>query len=407
MLRAKTALVPFLAAATAATLAVGCSSPATTSQRVGETCVGGKSQTTIVSKLAFARQKEGVTAGFDIDGFTSDGFQTEQQETTSCSQMDFEDANGKQGIDNQLARLMPLLDTVTAADVNLIIKGAIENWQLLTTVTLDGVDDLENDPCVEVTFKAALGTPTLGTDDELDPSQTFEHDVTGPVSHAVGAIKNGYLEVGPFNLDLLVVVFAEKFNLHLSRAYVRTKLDPSEPGRMVGAIGGGVKIQELEEIIEQFDLNSGERDAAANFIKGLGDLDYDPSTKKCTAISVGVTMSGRRAFILPSTGSADAGADAGLDAGATLDAGPVDAGPKTPDEEAWERDVLPIARETCLQCHAVTFPGRPLLTTYAAWAGNRNLIKQVVITEQRMPPATVPLTDARRTTIEDWLNRAF
>lgn len=404
MIRAKTALVPFLAAGTAALLAVGCSSPtASGSQRVGDTCVGGKSHTSIVSKLAFARQKEGVTAGFDIDGFTSDGFQTEQQETLSCSQMDFEDANGKQGIDNQLARLMPLLDTVTAADVNLIIKGAIENGQLLTTVTLDGVDDLQNDPCVEVTFKAALGTPTLGTDDELDPSQTFEHDLTGPTSHAVGAIKDGYLEVGPFNLDLLVVVFAEKFNLHLSRAYVRTKLDPSEPGRMTGAIGGGVKIQELEEIIQQFDLNSGERDAAANFIKGLGDLDYDPATKKCTAISVGVTMSGRRAYLVPGTNTPDAGTDAG----ASVDAGPVDAGPKTPDEEAWERDVLPIARETCLQCHAVTFPGRPLLTTYQAWAGNRNLIKQVVITEQRMPPATVPLTDARRTTIEDWLNRAF
>jgi hypothetical protein len=402
MLRAKTALVPFLAAATAAVLAVGCSSPTTASQRVGDRCVGGKSQTTIISKLAFARQKEGVTAGFDIDGFTSDGFQTEQQETTSCSQMDFEDANGKQGIDNQLARLMPLLDTVTAADVNLIIKGAIENGQLLTTVTLDGVDDLQNDPCVEVTFKAALGTPTLGTDDELDPSQTFEHDVTGPTSRAVGAIKDGYLEVGPFELDLLVVVFAEKFNLHLSRAYVRAKLDPSEPGRMTGAIGGGVKIQELDEIIQQFDLNSGERDAASNFVKGLGDLDYDPATKKCTAISVGVTMSGRRAYIVPSTSSPDAGVDAGV-----VDAGPVDAGPKTPDEEAWERDVLPIARETCLQCHAITIPGRPLLTTYAAWAGNRNLIKQVVVTEQRMPPATVPLTDQRRTTIEDWLNRAF
>jgi cytochrome c5 len=404
MVRLKTALAPLLALVTAATLAVGCSSPSEPAQRVGDRCVGGTSHTSIVSKLAFARQKEGVTAGFDIDGFTSDGFQSEQQETLSCSQMDFEDANGKQGIDNQLARLMPLLDTVTAADVNLIIKGAIENGQLLTTVTLDGVDDLQNDPCVEVTFKAALGTPTLGTDDELDPSQTFEHDTTGPTSRAIGAIKDGYLEVGPFELDLLVVVFAEKFNLHLSRARVRTKLDPSEPGRMVGAIGGGVKIQELEEIIQQFDLNSGERDAAANFIKGLGDLDYDPATKKCGSISVGVTMSGRRAYLVPGTPVADAGTS---DAGTPVDAGPVDAGPKTPDEEAWERDVLPIARETCLQCHAVTFPGRPLLTTYAAWTGNRNLIKQVVITEQRMPPATVPLTDARRTTIEDWLNRAF
>jgi hypothetical protein len=401
MLRARFA-VPTLALAAASALAFGCSSPTESSQRVGDRCVGGGSHTSIVSKLAFARQKEGVTAGFDVDGFVSDGNQSEQQETVSCGQMDFEDANGTQGIDNQLARLMPLLDTVTAADVNLIIKGAIENGQLLTTITLDGVDDLQNDPCVEVTFKAGLGTPTLGTDGELDPSQTFEHDLTGPTTRAVGAIKDGYLEVGPFDLQLLVVVFAEKFNLHISRARVRAKLDPSEPGRMTGAIGGGVRIQELEEIIQQFDLNSGERDAAANFIKGLGDLDYDPATKTCTSISVGVTMSGRRAFILPSTGTPDAGVDAGIE-----DAGAVDSGPKTPDEEAWETDVLPIARETCLQCHAITIPGRPLLTTYAAWSGNRNLIKQVVISEQRMPPSTVPLTDERRRTIEDWLNRPF
>lgn len=403
MLHARFAL-PTLALLASGALAFGCSSPAASSQRVGDRCVGGVSHTSIVSKLAFARQKEGVTSGFDVDGWVSDGNQSEQQDTLSCGQMDFENADGQQGIDNQLARLMPLLDTVTAADVNLIIKGAIENGQLLTTVTMDGVDDLENDPCVEVTFKAGLGTPTLGTNGELDPSQTFEHDVTGPTTRAVGAIKNGYLEVGPFNLELLVVVFAEKFNLKLSRAFVRAKLDPSEPGRMVGAIGGGVKIQELEQIIEQFDLNSGERDAAAGFIRGLGDLDYDPATKKCTSISVGVTMSGRRAFIVPGTGTPDAGAS--TDAG-VADAGPVDAGPKTPDEQAWETDVLPIARETCLQCHAVTFPGRPLLTTYAAWTGNRNLIKQVVITEQRMPPSTVPLTDERRRTIEDWLNRPF
>ena len=142
MLRSRLAL-PTLALITAGALAFGCSSPAASSQRVGDRCVGGVSHTSIVSKLAFARQKEGVTSGFDVDGWVSDGNQTEQQDTLSCGQMDFENADGVQGIDNQLARLMPLLDTVTAADVNLIIKGAIENGQLLTTVTLDGVDTRE------------------------------------------------------------------------------------------------------------------------------------------------------------------------------------------------------------------------------------------------------------------------
>ncbi len=402
MARVANFLVPALVVATAATLALGCSSPTEGSQRVGDRCVGGKSHTTIVSRLAFARQKEGVTAGFDIDGFTSDGFQTEAQESLSCSQMDFEDSDGKGGIDNQLARLMPLLDTVTAADLNLIIKGAIENGQLLTTVTLDGVDDLQNDPCVEVAFKAALGTPTLGTDDELDPSQTFEHDTSGPTSRAVGAIKDGFLEVGPFELDLLVVVFAEKFNLHLSKARFRTKLDPNEPGRMTGAIGGGVKIRELEAIIDEFDLTREEREAGANFIRGLGDLDYDPVTKTCASISIGVTMSGRRAFLIPGNPGSDAGA------GMVSDAGAGDAGPKTPDEEAWIRDVLPIAREACFGCHGKSFPGRPLLASYTDWTGNRTLITQAVVTERRMPPpSAAPLSDERRTTLEDWLNRAF
>ncbi len=93
MLRARFAL-PTLAMLAAGALAFGCSSPTESSQRVGDRCVGGKSQTTIISKLAFARQKEGVTAGFDIDGFVSDGNQSEKQETQSCGQMDFENVDG-------------------------------------------------------------------------------------------------------------------------------------------------------------------------------------------------------------------------------------------------------------------------------------------------------------------------
>ena len=402
MLRSSTFSMTALALAGA--VAFGCSSPSSTAnQRVGETCVGGKSQTTIVSKLAFARQKDGVTAGFDVDGYVSDGFQSTDQETNSCGQMDFEDANGTQGIDNQLARLMPLLDTITAADVNLIIKGAIENGQLLTAITLSGVDSLENDPCVEVLFQPGLGSPTLGTDGDLDPSQTFEIDPTGPTTHAVGAIKNGYFEVGPFDLDLLVVVFAEKFELHIQKARVRLKLDQTENGRVVGSIGGGVKIQDLLDIIAEFDLNSGEREAGANFVKGLGDLDYDPATKSCKTMSVGVTMSGRRAFIVPAAERPDAGPDSGaVDAGASDAAVDPDA-PKSADETKWDNLVKPIADRSCGTCHSVSAPGRIDLRKYSTWVANKSTIRQRVLVQQDMPPANITFTAQERSAIASWI----
>jgi len=402
MLRSSTFSMTALALAGA--VAFGCSSPSSTAnQRVGETCVGGKSQTTIISKLAFARQKDGVTAGFDVDGYVSDGFQSTDQETNSCGQMDFEDANGTQGIDNQLARLMPLLDTITAADVNLIIKGAIENGQLLTAITLSGVDSLENDPCVEVLFQPGLGSPTLGTDGDLDPSQTFEIDPTGPTTHAVGAIKNGYFEVGPFDLDLLVVVFAEKFELHIQKARVRLKLDQTENGRVVGSIGGGVKIQDLLDIIAEFDLNSGEREAGANFVKGLGDLDYDPATKSCKTMSVGVTMSGRRAFIVPAAERPDAGPDSGaVDAGASDAAVDPDA-PKSADETKWDNLVKPIADRSCGTCHSVSAPGRIDLRKYSTWVANKSTIRQRVLVQQDMPPANITFTAQERSAIASWI----
>lgn len=406
----RTSSLSLAALATAGALVFGCSSPSSTGSTssasntpVNGKCAGGTSQTTIVSKLAFARQKEGVTAGFDVDGFVSDGNQAPDQETNSCSQMDFEDADGTQGIDNQLARLMPLLDTITAADVNLIIKGAIENGQLLTAITLSGIDNFENDPCVEVLFQPGLGSPTLGTDGELDPSQTFEVDKTGPTTQAVGAIKNGYLEIGPFDLNLLVVVFAEKFNLHIQRARVRAKLDPLEGGRIVGSIGGGVKIQDLVDIIAEFDLNSGEREAGANFIKGLGDLDYDPATKSCKTMSVGVTMSGRRAFIVPAAEKPDAGLDAGpADAGASDAEANPDA-PKSADETKWETIVKPIAERTCGNCHSVSAPGRIDLRKYSTWVANKSTIRQRVLVQQDMPPSTISFSAQDRSAIASWV----
>ncbi len=392
--------------------AVGCSTqPGPTTQRDGDRCIGGRSQTTILSSMAFAReQPKGVTNGFDVDGIVSDADQSEEHREQTCRQSDYLDPEGRPGIDNQLAKLLPLLESVTAADLNLIIEGAIENGQLLTAMTLDGIDNLEDDPCVELTTRSALGTPTIGSDGELDPSQTFELDSTGPVTHTVGTIRNGVFEAGPLELRLLVVVFAEKFVLNVQNARIRLKLDGAEKGRLTGVIGGGVKYQALLEIIKEFDLNQGEKDAALGFLRLLGDLDRD-SKGQCTSLSVGVTLGGRRAFLAPgptpTDGGVDAGpGDAGVGDGGGADAGAVDAGPKSADEEAWERDVLPIARETCLQCHAISVPGRPLLTTYASWVQNRNLIKQVVVTEQRMPPATVPLTDARRRALEAWLTRA-
>lgn len=379
-------------------LAMGCSSPEK-SQRVGDTCAAGASQTTILSRLAFARENpKGVTAGFDIDGLVSDVNQPDESKLLTCKQGDYLDAEGRPGIDNQLAKLLPLLDGITAADVNLIIKGAIENGQLLSTITLDGIDNLTDDPCVEVRFRSGLGTPTMGTDGELDPNQTFELDPTGDETHAVGAIKNGVFEVGPFNLTLLVYVFAEKFKFHLKGARVRLVLDENEHGRVTGVIGGGVTLEELNGIIQEFDLGSAEKDGALGFLRLLGDLDGD-GQGTCKSFSIGVTLSGRRAYLAPFTGAPVATTDGGTDAGPA----PVDAGPASPDELDWIDKVLPIARETCLQCHAVTAPGRLNLSTYGAWVANRALIKQRVVVLQNMPPATVPLNETRRARLAAWL----
>src|SRR5688572_16556007 len=66
----------------------------------------GIKSTAVLQKLALGREEpEGIAPGFNLDGVNSD-----ERDSRSCAKDDFVDADGNVGVDNQLARLLPLID---------------------------------------------------------------------------------------------------------------------------------------------------------------------------------------------------------------------------------------------------------------------------------------------------------
>lgn len=81
-------------------------------------------------------------------------------------------------------------------------------------------------------------------------------------------------------------------------------------------------------------------------------------------------------------------------------------GPPTPDEAAWETNVLPVFARTCGQCHAPGGTSGIDLSTYDSWQKRRALIAKRVDVDKTMPPAGTAITDADRATVQAWSSAA-
>ncbi len=250
-------------------------------------------RSSLVRRLGFARQDpDGISEGFDLDGRVSD-----RGDATACGRADFVTPEGVPGIDNQIARLVPLVEA-QAGGVSLddILKTAINNGQMLLAIELEDLDDERNDSCVTVQLRPLMGTPSLGTDGLIEIGQTFDAREGGVVSRIEGArLADGVLQAGPAELSLPVTILDASFILHVHDALIRIVID--EEGNFTGAFGGGIDIAEMITVSQSLNVPSALMGAVMLLLNNNADLDRDPGTNLCGQISATLLFESVPAFV--------------------------------------------------------------------------------------------------------------
>jgi len=256
-------------------------------------CTTGATRAGIVTKLGFAR----AIAADKAPGFNIDGRESDSSDYMSCGKMDFTDADGRKGIDNQIAPLMPEVEKLVGNAVDGLLQGSINDGQLVILYEMENVDDFTNDECVN--FAVQVGTkkrPTLGTDGVIEGYQTFELDPEAERSYVTGArIQNGVLEAGPFVVSIPLAIFDVAFTLHVQQAYFRFSID--DEGLMHGYLGGGIVPQELLDGIADGDGLEDLLPQIKVALEANTDLAYNEETGKCGQLSAALEFSGAPAFI--------------------------------------------------------------------------------------------------------------
>jgi hypothetical protein len=246
----------------------------------------------VVTRMRFVKSTTPTTSeGFDLDGRVSDN-----SDTASCRRRDFTSPDGLAGVDNQLSLLVPVLETQTAGALDEAIQAAINSGQLMLSVAMEGVDDQRNDPCVHMVFRQLRGVPFVGSDQRIDPGQTFEVARDQPVSDVVGRLRDGVLEAGPFTLALPVAVLDARFVLTLQGARIRLRWHDDDT--FDGMIGGSISAEELIATVQTLGIPPELRSLVAQLIRGITDMDAD-DTGVCRRFSGAIAFEGRGAFINP------------------------------------------------------------------------------------------------------------
>lgn len=202
-----------------------------------------RSYTSLVSDFRFAREEPvGVSPGFDLDGHESRGSDAE-----GCRKPDLTSPDGETGIDNQFARLMPTIESVGGASIEGLSLEAINDGRLLITITLDGVEDLQNDDDVSVTISRGAGAPLVGNDGRLEPGQTVELSTDYEQSRVEGvSIVDGVATAGPFALSLELQVFQFVISFYTEDAFVH--LETHEDGSVAGFLSMGLPVEQIVAI---------------------------------------------------------------------------------------------------------------------------------------------------------------
>ena len=254
----------------------------------------GRQRSAVLATFSFTRadpMRGNVVDGFDLDDYVSSA-----GDIMGCRQADFTSPDGVRGIDNQIARLLPIVDMMTGGAFDGLIQGAVNNGQLLVAVTMDRVDDLRDDACVSLTFQRVAGTPFVGSDMRIDPGQTFDLMRDQPITRVEGRIRNGVVEAGPFDLALPIAALDARFVVNVKGTRFRATV--RDDGAMTGILGGGISVMEFSDTIRSLTIRASEMAAFTGALRLFADLAAG-ADGMCTQISMGMRFDARPAYVNP------------------------------------------------------------------------------------------------------------
>ena len=257
--------------------------------------------------------------GIDMDGY--DSRQKGKPAPGTCAHADLLGMNGERGIDNQFYRLV-------GCDKAYQSTGPANTWtiEMLTgawgvLVTLAGVDDINNDDNVEVTFAANADPIELSPNREPLENATYAMD-QDPRFRAKtrGRIKNGVLTTDP--VDIRIHKITNSIYLERILKDARAQMTLGKDGVLEGYLAGYTPIEDLYNF--EFAFRNGKngkgepadrrlimgsaigRSATLTYtcngvyyaLQELADGNPDPQTGKCTSISTQYRIKAIPAFVV-------------------------------------------------------------------------------------------------------------
>jgi hypothetical protein len=229
-----------------------------------------------------------------------------------CPGQDFTGVDGKPGVDNQLYRVFACIDGFHG-DGSIGIKGYEEDmvqglWTLV--FKLSKVDNLQNDPDVEVGIYSSADPLELNGAGEATPNFTYAA-TTNPRFRTTtkGRIVGGLLTTDPVDLrfDVKYNGQAKRFEQYIRGARFRLSIAPN--GSATGYLAGYNDIETFYRNRIAFAdhplISSLTADTLRYTCNGVyealhrfADGNRDPATGKCTSISAVLRVKATPAFVV-------------------------------------------------------------------------------------------------------------
>lgn len=252
-----------------------------------ETNEESESQLYLLHGLDIARREPDTDI---MPGFNVDGCVTEADGPTGCGQMDWRydvnrDGTLEEGIDNQLSTIAATLDPF------IDLQEAVDEGHTLLLIQLSGLDDLENDPCVDVTMVTGSLPPDAELaheGDRLAPDQAFVLDTATPIVSTQGVLTEGRLLLGPTDLTLDLNVAGESLAFPIDPAWMTFSV--SETSLEWGILGGGTNLDDLIAAVVAILPDDVDPEVAREFLEPLTDLRPDENNENCSAISLAMVF---------------------------------------------------------------------------------------------------------------------
>ena len=206
-----------------------------------------RSQASLIRQYEIPLVEDGVVDGFNLDGEVSAA-----GDQGTCGHEDFVNADGIEGVDNQLGRLWGLMSTAVGAAEGLL-QGAINEGRFVMAVELSELDDPLNDDNVNLSIYPIDISPEVGTFGLISPNQTASLLRPELMATVEGLeLENGRIQAAGFDYKLPVDVLELQFLMTIRNGAIDLTL--TEDGGS-GVLAGALDVEEFLYELHQTDAS--------------------------------------------------------------------------------------------------------------------------------------------------------